>query len=114
MYLSIEILQNIGVTDKMLGVKYSKFGVDENSGHWVKRILKDMSGICYLFEPGALDFEILGKIAHKSITLGKLDQKKCEQVIYILTTFKFKLEAIMADIGIQENGNFKFTFLGAV
>ena len=32
------------------------------------------------------------------------EMKKCEQVIYILTTFKFKFEAIMADIGKQENG----------
>ena len=54
----------------------------------------------------------LGKMPRKSIKLGKLDQKKCAQVIYILTTLKFKLEAIMADIGKQENGNFKFTFLG--
>ena len=44
--------------------------------------------------------------------MGKLDQKKCELVIYILTTFNFKFEAIMVDIGKQENGNFKFTILG--
>ena len=53
---------------------------------------------------------ILGKIACKSTKLGKLDQKKCEQVIYILTTFKFKFEAIMADIGKQESGNFIHIF----
>ena len=35
-------------------------------------------------------------------------------VIYILTTFKFKFEEIMADIGKQENDNFKFTFFGEV
>ena len=54
--------------------------------------------------PGALDFG-------KNSRLGKLDQKKCQQVIYILT-FKFRFEAIMAGIGKQENGNFKFTYLG--
>ena len=42
----------------------------------------------------------------KSTKLGTLDQKKCEQVIYILTISKFKYEAIMADFGKQENGNF--------
>ena len=31
-------------------------------------------------------------------------------VIYILTTFKFKFEEIMADIGKQENDYFKHIF----
>ena len=45
MYLSMEILQNIGVTDKMLGVKYSKFGVElwtlgqENTKGYVRDLL---------------------------------------------------------------------------
>ena len=69
-----------------------------------------MQVFSYLFVPGAL---ILGKIACKSIKLGRLDQKKCEQVMNILTKLKFKFEATMADIIKQENGILNSHFWGS-